>query len=86
MGPVKWVYRFKCLKRFLAHGKCYKNVFKRKKILTGADPPSSKARFGIVSLLELARALFLPDQDLHGSYLGSLGEKEASLYERYCVR
>ena len=62
-----------------------KNVFKRKHFLTGADLPSSKARFGIVPLLELARASFLPDQDLHGSYLGSLGEKDASLYEQYCV-
>ena len=55
-----------------------KNVFKRKN-LTGADLPCSKARFRIVPLLELARASFLPDQDLHGSYLGSLGEKDASL-------
>ena len=61
------------------------NVFKRKKLLTGSDLPSSKARFGIVSLLELARASFLPDRDLHGSYLGFLDENDASLYEQYCV-
>lgn len=63
-----------------------KMFLKGKKILTDANPPSSKARFGTVSLLGLARALFLLDQDLHGSYLGSLVEKDASLYEQYCVR